>query len=55
LDTDLNWQEGGTGLGLSLVRRIAQWHGGTATVESQLGKGSTFKISLPYVALEKKQ
>jgi len=49
LDTNLNLQEGGTGLGLSLVRRIAELHGGTATVKSQLGKGSTFTISLPYI------
>ena len=37
----------GTGLGLSTVWGIVQSHGGTVTVESQPGRGSTFKIVLP--------
>jgi signal transduction histidine kinase len=37
----------GTGLGLSTVREIVVSHGGFVTVESQLGKGSTFRIFLP--------
>ena len=38
---------GGTGLGLAIVKHIASLHSGTATVESQPGKGCTFTISIP--------
>ncbi|MCX6544561.1 MAG: heavy metal sensor histidine kinase [Acidobacteria bacterium] len=37
----------GAGLGLSLVRWIAEQHRGTASVESRLGEGSTFTVTLP--------
>jgi len=37
----------GTGLGLLLTQKIIQEHGGTITVDSELGKGSTFVIRLP--------
>jgi signal transduction histidine kinase len=37
----------GSGLGLYIVRRIAEAHGGTVGVISDLGKGSTFALSLP--------
>lgn len=39
---------GGTGLGLAIVKHVAQAHGGYATVDSQLGQGSTFQIHLPF-------
>ena len=37
----------GSGLGLSLVKRIVDACGGEIAVESQLGKGSTFSVTLP--------
>jgi two-component system, OmpR family, sensor kinase len=38
---------GGSGLGLSIVASIAEWHGGRAEVESAPGDGAAFRIVLP--------
>jgi signal transduction histidine kinase len=40
----------GTGLGLSLVRRIVEEHQGHIEVTSELGQGSTFEVQLPFAA-----
>jgi signal transduction histidine kinase len=37
----------GSGLGLAIVRSIVEMHGGTVAVESRLGAGSTFRVTLP--------
>ncbi|MDB5991570.1 MAG: two-component sensor histidine kinase [Herbaspirillum sp.] len=40
-------QRPGTGLGLTLGRRLTEMHGGTLTLASSPGHGSTFRIWLP--------
>jgi signal transduction histidine kinase len=37
----------GTGLGLTLARRLVELHGGRLWVKSQVGQGSTFTFSVP--------
>ncbi|SFM55316.1 sensor histidine kinase [Methanolobus profundi] len=53
LDSALSRKYDGTGLGLSLVKKLTEMHNGTVSVESELNKGSTFTISLPMDHREK--
>ncbi len=47
VDTARSRATGGTGLGLSIVRHAVERHGGSINVESLLGEGTTFTVSLP--------
>nr|WP_313954948.1 ATP-binding protein [Nostoc sp. FACHB-145] len=47
LDSQLNRQYEGTGLGLALTRKLARLHGGDVTVVSTLGQGSRFTLFIP--------
>jgi two-component system phosphate regulon sensor histidine kinase PhoR len=47
VDGSRSRETGGTGLGLSIVKHVVQRHGGSLDIQSEVGKGSTFKVTLP--------
>jgi two-component system, OmpR family, phosphate regulon sensor histidine kinase PhoR len=52
VDRSRSRDTGGTGLGLAIVKHIAQRHGGSLHINSELGKGSTFVLTLPAQRLQ---
>jgi signal transduction histidine kinase len=49
-DAYFTTKKGGTGLGLPTTRRIIEEHGGHITVQSEPGKGTSFRVELPLVS-----
>ncbi len=47
VDKSRSRKTGGAGLGLTIVKKLVEAHGGTISVESKLGVGTKFRISLP--------
>jgi signal transduction histidine kinase len=47
VDATSTREKGGTGLGLAISKRIVELHGGTISVVSDVGRGSSFEVSLP--------
>ncbi|WP_407431533.1 two-component regulator propeller domain-containing protein [Arcticibacter sp.] len=42
----------GTGIGLSIVKEFVRMHGGTVALESEVGRGSSFHVSIPFTLLD---
>ena len=55
VDASSTRTKGGTGLGLAIAKRIVELHGGTLSVTSELGVGSTFHIALPIRVEQQKE
>jgi two-component system, OmpR family, phosphate regulon sensor histidine kinase PhoR len=51
VDSSRSRESGGTGLGLAIVKHVMQRHGGELDVESEPGKGSTFRLVFPAVRI----
>ncbi|MHB1219734.1 MAG: ATP-binding protein [Alphaproteobacteria bacterium] len=47
VDASFTRQHGGAGLGLSISRKLVELHGGTLTIESELGVGTTVTVHFP--------
>ncbi|MCT7952184.1 response regulator [Ancylothrix sp. C2] len=54
LDSSFTRRYAGTGLGLALVRQVVELHGGSVSLESEVGQGSRFTVSLPWKLETKK-
>jgi two-component system, cell cycle sensor histidine kinase DivJ len=55
VDSEYTRAKEGTGLGLALVRALAHLHGGTMTIESMLGEGTTVRVRLPQAESQKSE
>jgi two-component system phosphate regulon sensor histidine kinase PhoR len=47
VDRSRSRESGGTGLGLAIVKHVMQRHGGSLSISSELGQGSSFKLQFP--------
>ena len=47
IDRSRSRETGGTGLGLAIVKHVVSRHGGTLNIQSELGRGTCFTLSVP--------